>query len=267
MKKVIFVAAMVAAAGAANAQISTVVDNNSASLAAALTAGGTTGITINSLSISSANAAQVGRWAAPFASNNYGLGGQGIIISSGDVSNYGTGPNTATNFTGNFSSPAPAADIPLLEAISGSASYFDSARIDIVFTPDAGITTVGFDVVFGSDEFFEFVGSTFIDAFGLFVNGTNIAFANGSPINVNHPDGAAIVETELDGVIAPFGNPVMIFSATVTPEVPNTLTFIIADRGDAAYDSTAYIKNFGVPTPGALALLGLGGLVVGRRRR
>ena len=39
-----------------------------------------------------------------------------------------------------------------------------------------------------AEEFPEFVGDSFIDGFGLFVNGENVAFANGDPINVNHPD-------------------------------------------------------------------------------
>ena len=110
------------------------------------------------------------------------------------------------------------------------------------------------------------MSSKFIDGFGLLVNGINIAFVDGKPVNVNHPSMAVKPGTQLDGVLAPGGVPVVSFSATTG----NTLTFIIADRADRILDSTAYISplsigrstlllggaDAAVPEPASVVLLG-----------
>ena len=115
------------------------------------------------------------------------------------------------------------------------------------------------------------MSSKFIDGFGLLVNGINIAFVDGKPVNVNHPSMAVKPGTQLDGVLAPGGVPVVSFSATVGANTTgNTLTFIIADRADRILDSTAYISplsigrstlllggaDAAVPEPASVVLLG-----------
>src|SRR5439155_3384978 len=88
-----------------------------------------------------------------------------------------------------------------------------------------------------------FVGQ-FVDGFGLYLNGTNIAFANGAPININHPDMRPFPGTELNGVLAPNGDPILTFSAPVPPgSAGNTLTIIIADTRDSVLDTTVYVSS------------------------
>lgn len=253
--------------------------NASAAIQAALLAGNT-GLVVDSLSIASNGAAgtlSVGTYAN--ASGTYGIG-PGVIISSGAVADYGDGPNTSGSHTTQYGTSPTVAQQAELEAVSGVATYLDPTEISVTFHMAPGFNTVFFNVVFGSDEYPEFVGSTFIDAFGLFVDGANIAFSGGLPINVNHPAfTGAITGTELDGVIAPGGNPVMTFSQLLNnPTGSHTLNFIIADRGDPAYDSTAYIGSLGgqnptnplagdpVPEPTSLVLLGTGVVALARRR-
>ena len=170
---------------------------------------------------------------------------------------YGDGPNTSGGNTTGYGVAATPAQDAILDAISGASNYLDTTEIDITFSLDATHDTVFFNVVFGSDEFDEFVNTTFIDAFGMLVNGVNVAFVAGSPINVNHPSMAFTPGTELDGILAPGGNPVLTFSSVVGFGTNgNTLKFIIADRGDSALDSTAYIAALGgeppTPTPSAV---------------
>ncbi|MBK17523.1 MAG: hypothetical protein CMM52_01610 [Rhodospirillaceae bacterium] len=70
-------------------------DTVAASLAAALTSGGAGGITITGSSLSfqsSGGAASSGTYTN--GSGTYGIG-DGIVLSSGNVSDYGDGPNTS----------------------------------------------------------------------------------------------------------------------------------------------------------------------------
>jgi hypothetical protein len=211
------------------------------------------------------------------ASGTYGIGA-GVVISTGDVAAYGDGPNTADNTStafGGLGVPSEAADELLLDPIDPSGAqnfdHFDVTRIDITFDADATVSTMFFSIVFGSEEFNEFIDSEFIDAFGIYFNGTNIALLNGEPLSIQNPAVANLTGTELDGVLAPGGNPLMQFQVPVTAGTTgNRLTFIIADTSDPIYDATVYISGIGsqvVPEPSVLALLGVGALGIAARRR
>ena len=226
----------------------------------------------------------------------YGLPAAGIVLSTGDVSNYGTGPNNnggggevaqgeipeggqAQNFsaftlavdededTGEdgggedggdpetplFAFPATDAQNAVLSGITGEPLHYDVAQLDIEFFAQDNISRVTFFATFGSEEFPDFVGSGFVDGFGLFVNGQNYAAAletgasaGGTPlaININHPDMVDIRGTELNGVLAPNGNPVLRFDVPVESGKTNLFSIILADTGDDAVDSTVYLSSF-----------------------
>ena len=229
-------------------------------LAAAFTAGGGTGLTIVSASLSGhsdgTNGTSSGTYQNP--TGTYGIG-NGVVLSSGDVSDYRDGANSEPGHTTDFGVPATPEQQALLFPISGIDFHNDVTELTIEFTTSTG--NVFFNVVFGSDEYDEFVNSPFIDAFGLFVDDVNIAYYNGHYINIDHPDMRFRAGTELDGVL-PGGNGPMRFSATgLDTSQTHVLKFIIADSGDGDLDSTVYLSALGgtsppAPTrkPGALAL-------------
>jgi hypothetical protein len=268
-------------------------DTTEAGLTAALLAGGGPGIVVTDVSLdfrSFGGVVSTGTYAADGAT--YGLAGTGIVFSTGNVAEYGSGPNTLDDNTFNFATgstssfggagvPATAAQEALLDTITGGGfAHFDVTELLLEFDVLPGFDTVFFNVVFGSEEFPEFVGDDFIDGFGLFLNDTNIATVGGLPVNINHPAFDDIPGTELDGVLAPGGMPVVTFSAPVTPgSTGNTLRFIIADTTDGVLDSTVYISSLGgtppppsgvIPEPTQLLIwLGLGfcGANLCRRQR
>ena len=212
-------------------------------------------------------------------SNNYGLTGSGIVISSGDAAQDGTTGPFIQYVTTAFGGNATAAQFALLTQVSPlSGSFHDVTELDITFTAGPTTSQVFFNAVFASAEYPVFVGQ-FIDGFGLFLNGTNIAFAGGQPVNINSSlmvntgfptdggvDGSSYQTTPLGGLLVLNGNPVVTYSGPVNPNsTGNTLTFIVADANDFQLDTTAFIQGLGnaappsaVPEPATLTLLGFG---------
>jgi len=175
----------------------------------------------------------------------YGLGDYGIVLSSGDVGDYEDGANLSTGNTTSYGVPATTAQETLLDTVTGGWwDHWDVTELQITFDLLPGYDTISFMVVFGSEEYPEYVGSSWIDGFGLFVNGINIATVGADPVNINHPDMSAVVGTELDGVLAPGGDPVLVFETQlVEASTGNTLTFIISDTSDSILDSTVYFSG------------------------
>ena len=241
-------------------------NTNANQLAAAVTSGNT-GVTVTSATLSGQSNAISGAASTGTFTNIYGLG-SGAVISTGNAAAYGSGPNTSPGATTDYGVAATGAQNVLLNPLTnGYSTHFDVTQLDLSFIVAPGTSNIFFNVAFGSEEYPEFVGSSFVDAFGLYLNGTNIAFVNGQAVNIDHPCFGAVPGTELDGVLACNGNTVNTFSGAVNPGL-NTLTFIVADTSDGRLDTTAYIGALGTvmptptptvtPEPSSIALMGTG---------
>jgi gliding motility-associated-like protein len=191
----------------------------------------------------------------------------GVMLASGAISN-AVGPNTLTSTTTSFGTTS--AD-PQLASIATS-SVNDAAILEFDFVPTSD--SIKFRYVFASEEYPEFVCSTFNDVFGFFLSGPNPA--GGSYVNQNiatipgsgglyvgintvnpgvagasslggtcvslayssfYQDNTGGLTVEYDGFTHP-----MTALAAVTCGATYHIKLAIADVGDGAYDSGVFFE-------------------------
>ncbi|CAK8719582.1 hypothetical protein GKODMF_11175 [Candidatus Electrothrix gigas] len=192
--------------------------------------------------------------AGTFADGETAIGfDQGIILSSGNIANV-IGPNLQDGIT---QSNGLAGDADLDSLIPGYSTN-DASVLEFDFvvdlTPGVDLTTVSFQYVFASDEYNEYVNSSYNDVFGFFVNGNNIALipdtnVNVSINNVNNAtntefyinndlqDGGGAIDTEMDGLTI-----VLTSEIEVVPGETNHIKLAVADAGDTILDSNVFLK-------------------------
>ena len=187
----------------------------------------------------------------------------GIVLSSGNIANV-IGPNTNDGVSAVNATPGD----PDLNVLVPGYSTNDAAVLEFDFVvdvlPDGSLdaTSVTFQYVFTSDEYNEFVNTSYNDVFGFFVNGNNVALIPGTTIpvainsvNSGNPyiagstptsiyyrnndlsDGGGSIDTEMDGLTIIFNT-----QFDVIPGEVNHIKLAIADAGDVYLDSNVFIK-------------------------
>lgn len=193
--------------------------------------------------------------------------GAGLLLTSG------TTPGTVNTMPwfGTDNGGAGDADIGAVVNTVFQTQSYDATTLAFDFNvTDPNATSVSFDVVFGSDEFPEWVDQ-FVDSAVVMVNGVNYALFNHDP---NHPlsvvsanlaagyfqDNAGnTLPIEYDGV-----SHVLKIVAPIVAGTTNHIKIGIADTGDHIYDSGIFLSNLTAGTiPGSGVVATSGGGTVG----
>ncbi len=176
--------------------------------------------------------------------------GSGLLLTSGTT----PGTSNTMPWFGDDNSATSGfyngdADIDAVVNTVFQTQSYDATTLEFDITAGATDTSVSFDLVFGSDEYPEWVDQ-FVDCAIFMVNGVNYALFNHDPM---HPlsvvssnlaagyfqDNAGnALPIEYDGV-----SHVLKIVAPITPGAVNHLKIGIADTGDHIYDSGIFITN------------------------
>ena len=215
---------------------------------------------------------------AKFTNGNSAVGlNEGIVLCTG-TANQILGPNNG-GANGSTMSWNDVNDSDLT-AMTGQSSATIRDRVVLEFDFRPTKNTIQFQYVFASEEYCEYVNSTYNDVFGFFISGPgmNGPFSNNSKniatvpgnnayisINtVNHdvnsayyinniPIGQVPSDNDCDGVVGTTGirtqelqfdglTTVLTATATVTPCATYHIRLKIADVGDGLYNSAVFLK-------------------------
>ncbi|HKL40177.1 MAG TPA: choice-of-anchor L domain-containing protein, partial [Cryomorphaceae bacterium] len=200
--------------------------------------------------------------AGSFTAGTFGIE-EGLLLTTGSI-DLAAGPNVSQGTGADQLSPGD----PFLDALASPFSTEDAAILEIEFIP-AG-DNLQFNYVFASDEYNEFVCSSFNDVFGFFINGgdyenENIAILPESttPVAINNVNNGSIgssgsmsncsedqlqhsqfyvengggINIEYDGYTT-----VLPISIPLEQGVTYTIRLAIADAADGFFDSGVFIE-------------------------
>ncbi|MBZ6377832.1 hypothetical protein B5C34_02895 [Pacificimonas flava] len=226
----------------------------------------------------------------------------GIVLTTGNVAQVtDTAGQNYTETRGDGFSPDD--NISTVTGSGGTLAILNStdyASLEFTFTftnptdPSAG--NVNFAFAFASEEYIDFIGTGFNDEFQLLINGTNVGTttgqAGGDTVNINNVNDQVNSSLYVNNVANTNGIPnanlafgfdgrtaqINAFISGLDPFASHTAQFVVADVFDEQLDSAVFISGgtfsvdapptaTDVPAPGALGLLGVGLLAMGRLRR
>lgn len=173
---------------------------------------------------------------------------EGVILSSGYAAN-AIGPNISDGISGNNNLPG---DADLNTLIPGYRTN-DAAILEFDFTPQ--FNSITFTYVFGSDEYLEYVNSSFNDVFGFFIDGVNVAILPGTttPVAINTVNHLVNTEYFINNDLSsglPFYYDIecdgfttsLTVQALVNPGETHHMKLAIADAGDHILDSWVFLE-------------------------
>lgn len=212
------------------------------------------------------DANSIGIFATGATPTNLGLD-SGLIMSSGYVNASGGQPAIGSPVSNFASSMTTGGSDPQLQALIPGYTINDATYIEFDFIPESD--TISFRYVFGSEEYPEWVGSSFNDVFGFFISGPNpgggsytnenIARIPGTtlPVTIDNINSGSYstyyIDNEgINGQTIVYDGFTTVLTAwlVVTPCVQYHIKLAVGDAGDQSYDSGVFLKanSFSSPT-------------------
>lgn len=198
----------------------------------------------------------------------------GILLTSGDGAP--ALENTQAGYTQYHDDSGDAQfDMLAQEAFSGAGSTTDISILEFSFTvSDPDLKSISLDLIFGSEEFPNFIDSSYVDIAAVLVNDVNYGLFDGDPekplsVVGNNVDSGSLLDNGTGYSTGeqnyPFDTLYDIeyngISPRLTVNIPLDGSAVydvrigVADTGDRALDSGLFVSNFSTGTSGAGGLL------------
>lgn len=181
------------------------------------------------------------------SASNIGVN-SGVILCSGSVT-LAPGPNNAGNAGQNNGQPGNSQ----LNSIANATTY-DAVVLEFDFVPLSN--TIEFDYIFGSEEYPEWVNSSFNDAFAFFISGPGIAGEQNialvpnttTPVTINTINGGTNNQFYINntgGATVQYDGFTTVLTASSAVQACETyhLKLMIADGGDGIWDSGVFLAE------------------------
>jgi gliding motility-associated-like protein len=207
----------------------------------------------------------IGKFITGAAPTNLGIG-SGVIMSTGYVNGSGGQPAIGSPVSNFVSSATIGGSDPQLQSLIPGYTINDATLLQFDFIPVSD--TVRFRYVFGSEEYNEWVGSTFNDVFGFFISGPNPAGGSYTNYNMARIPGTALPVTidnvnsgsyssyyvnneVLNGQTIVYDGFTVVLTAwtRVTPCQTYHIKLAIGDAGDASFDSGVFLEANSFSSP------------------
>ncbi len=219
--------------------------NNAVLLANQLVLPGS-GITITSASL---NASSAYYPCGLFYGGPFGIF-DGIIMTTGKAQ-YALPPDGYVNDYYGYGNGIPGNDIvySILNMPVGTTdpAVYDTSILTLTFDVAADIKSLLFDFVFGSEEYPDWIDEGYNDAFGAFLNGTQVVFDSfGKPVTVSgaYFSAAYVQKPPVNGMQYNGSTMLLTTAVQVTPgSTGNVLQFVISDVADFIYDSGVLLSR------------------------
>lgn len=174
----------------------------------------------------------------------------GVILSTGMISD-AAGPNSSSSTTSSMNTPGH----PLLTQVAGVQTY---DAVEFQFDFEVQSDKIEFKYIFASEEYNEFVGSSFNDVFAFYISGPgitgwkNIALIpnTNTPVAINNVNNGSYWQYFNDNSTGTTNIEYDGFTAVLTAKEDSlipcniyTLKLAIADAGDGAYDAAVFLQE------------------------
>ena len=176
----------------------------------------------------------------------------GVILSTGIASSFTQSNGDPNRLAGTSTDTTGPNNNAAFNAIAGASTY-DAAWLDVSFIPTGNVMTIRF--VLSSEEYPEYINSSYNDVVGVWINGTHVPISFGSGVSgVNNINGANQQNLYVSNTGDQYNTEMDGFTLTLSLNIPvnigvvNSIRIGIADTGDATYDSNLLIAGNSVQT-------------------